>query len=83
MSSGGGPEFGWGGLFVGDHLANFGDVLLESGDFFRPGTFGVRVRDSGGVLAFGLGEAEEEVVEAILEGGAGHRQFANRLETEA
>ena len=60
-------------LFVGDHLANCGDALFDSGDFFGPGASGVvRVRDSGSVFAFGFGEMVEEDVESVLQGGAGH-----------
>lgn len=62
-------------LFVGNHLANGGDFFLDSGDFFRPGASGViGVGDTGGVLAFGLGEMLEQDVESVLEGGAGHRE---------
>ena len=45
-----------GKLFVCDHFAEVGDMLLEFGDFFGPGTVRViGVGDSGGVLAFGFG----------------------------
>ena len=54
-------------LFVGDDLAEFGDVLPDAGDLVGPGAMGVvRVGDSGGVLAFGFGEVFEEVVELLL-----------------
>lgn len=69
------PHSGKGTLFVGDDLAEFGNVLLEFGDFLRPGASGVvRVGESGGVLAFGFGEIFGEVVEALLQGGAGHME---------
>ena len=63
-----------GGLFVGDHLANFVDVLSEFGDFVGPGAFGVGVGLSGGKSAFGLSEAFGQVVQSVLEGGAGHNK---------
>ena len=60
-------------LFVGDHLAEGGDALFDSGDFFRPGADGViGVGDSCGSFAFGLGEMVKEDVESLLEGRAGH-----------
>ena len=63
----------WIALFVGDDLAEFGDVFLDAGDLVGPGAVGVvRVGESGGVLAFGFGEVLEEMVELLLEGGAGH-----------
>jgi hypothetical protein len=66
-------DAGKSGLFVGDHLADIGDVLLDSGDLFGPGASGViRVGDSGGVFALGFSEAGEEMVEFLLEGWAGH-----------
>jgi len=56
-----------GTLFVGDHLAELGDVFFELGDLFGPGACGViRVGEAGGVLAFGFGEAFEQVVESLL-----------------
>ena len=54
-------------LFVGEDLAEFGDVFLDAGDLVGPGAMGVvRVGDSGGVLAFGFGEILEEVIELLL-----------------
>ncbi len=61
-------------LFVRDHLADFGEVLFEFGDFLGPGAVGIRVGNSGGVLAFSFGEAFEYVCEAVLECWAGHNQ---------
>src|ERR1700685_1802518 len=56
-----------GELFVGDHLAELGDVLLDFGDFGGPGASGVvRVGEAGGVFAFGFGEIFERVVESLL-----------------
>jgi hypothetical protein len=60
------------GLFIGDHLAQVGDVFFDSGDFFRPGDYAV-VGDSGGVFSFGFGEGIESVLELLLKRGAGHR----------
>ena len=56
-------------------------MLLEFGDFFGPGAVCViGVGDSGGVLAFGFGESVDQVVEALLQGGARHRQKRITLE---
>jgi hypothetical protein len=64
-----------GRLFVGDHLAKVGDVLLDSGYLVGPGACGgIGVGDAGGVLPFGLGENLEGVVKSFLQGGAGHVQ---------
>jgi hypothetical protein len=46
-------------------------VLLDGGDFFGPSSGGW-VGFSGGVAAFGFGEAFGEVLESLLEGGAEH-----------
>ena len=57
----------WISLFVGDDLAEFGDVFLDAGDLVGPGAMGVvRVGDSGGVLAFGFGEIFGQVGESLL-----------------
>ena len=67
-------------LFVGDDLAGLSDVLLDDLDFVGPGTSGfVGVGNTGGVLAFGLGEMVEEDVEVLLEGGAGHRESVSLM----
>src|SRR5258707_3768874 len=66
-------EWTFGGrLLVGDHLAQVGDVLFDSGDVFGPGRHAF-VRYSGGVFSFGFGEDVEGVLELLLKCGAGHR----------
>lgn len=59
-------------LFVGNHLAKVGDVLLDAGDFFWPGNQAL-VRYSGGVLSFGFGKGFEGVLQLLLKRGAGHK----------
>jgi hypothetical protein len=48
-------------------------VLLDSGDFFRPGKQAL-VRYSGGVLSFRFGEGFEGVLQLLLKRWAGHRR---------
>jgi hypothetical protein len=60
-------------LFVRDHFAEIGDVVLDSGYLLRPGNQAV-VRYSGGVLAFGFGECFEGVLQLLLKRGAGHKE---------
>ena len=61
-------------LLVGDYLAEVGDVFFDRGNLLGPGAFDViRVRDAGGVLALGFGEAFVQVSEFLFESGAGHR----------
>ena len=62
------------GLLVGDHLAEFGDALLDAGDSLGPGALAgvVGVGYAGGVFALGFSEVLEGVVEALLEGWTGH-----------
>ena len=56
-------------------------MLLQSGDLLGPRTVRrIGVGDSGGVRAFGFGETVDQVVEALLQGGARHRQKRITLE---
>ncbi len=59
-------------LLVGDHFANVGDVLLDSGDLLRPGNQAL-IRYSGSVLSFGFDECGEGMLQLLLKGWAGHR----------
>lgn len=60
-------------LFVRDHFAEVGDVVLDSGDLLRPGNQTV-VGYSGSVLSLGFGKRRECVLQLLLQGGAGHRE---------
>jgi hypothetical protein len=61
-----------GRLLAGDHLAEVGDVLFDSGDALRPGGHAL-VGYAGSILSFGFGEGVEGVLELLLKRGAGHR----------
>jgi hypothetical protein len=60
-------------LFVRDHLAEIGDVVLDAGDLLRPGNQTL-VRYTGSVLSFGFGKRFECVLQLLLKGGAGHTE---------
>lgn len=60
-------------LFVRDHFAEIGDVVLDAGDLLRPGNQSP-VRYSGSILAFGFGECFEGVLQLLLKRGAGHTE---------
>src|SRR5258705_6918689 len=66
-----GPPAGGGELFVRDHFAEVGDVLLDSGDLLRPGNQAL-VRYSGSVLSFGFGKRFECVLQLLVKRGAIH-----------
>lgn len=59
-------------LFVGDHLAEVGYVVLDAFDLGGPVGEVAFVGDAGGGFALGFGEGFEGVGEFLLEGGAGH-----------
>jgi len=61
-------------LFVGDHLADFGEVLLELGDLLGPGAFGVGIGLIGGEATLGFGETLGDMGEALLQGRATHEE---------
>jgi hypothetical protein len=58
-------------LFVGDHFAQIGDVLLDSGDSLRPGAYAL-IWDSGGILSFRFGKSDEGVLQFLFECGTVH-----------
>jgi len=58
-------------------------VLFKLGDFEGPGAFGVGIRLSGGVTTLDFGEALDDVVEAVLQGGAAHKRSVSLWKTSS
>jgi hypothetical protein len=60
-------------LFVSNHFAKVGDVMLDSGDFLWPGTWAL-VRYSGSILSFRFGERDGKVLQFLFKRWARHTQ---------